>query len=227
MLTRHKRKLILLATLALASAVCLSLYLARAVYTRTLVYFFLNWNLFLAWIPLFWAFAAHSFYIRRSALSYLAMSVCAVFWLLFFPNAPYVLTDLMHLRALQNVPEWFDLIMLLAYALNSLVLGFVSLFLMQGLVKQMLGRWVGWLFVVGALSLGSFGIYLGRFLRWNSWDVVTDPLALFADVWPHLRYPLEHPRTLVFSILFAALSLSVYLSLVAFSHLQSETSPVH
>ena len=216
-LTRYKSQFVVIAALAFASAVCLALYTFRVLYSGRLTYFFLNWNLFLAWIPLLCAFAAYGFYARRSKLRYVAVAWCAGAWLLFFPNAPYMLTDLLHLQPTGQAPVWFDLVMLLAFALTGLFLGFASLYLMQDLVTRSLGRVAGWLLAVMALGLSGFGIYLGRFLRWNSWDVLFDPRGLAADVWVRLRHPLAHPQTFAFSMLFATFCFSAYLILFAFT----------
>ena len=97
-------------------------------------------------------------------------------WLAFFPNAPYILTDFLHLGSMGDiVPGWYDVLLLYWFAWTGLILGIVSLYLMQEIVTRGLGTAAGWVFVVVAAGLGSFGIYLGRFLRWNSWDLVRRP----------------------------------------------------
>jgi uncharacterized membrane protein len=198
------------------------MFVFRAFYTGGLVYFFLNWNLILAWLPLLLAFIAHGFHAHKSVLSYGAGLMCAVVWLLFFPNAPYLLTDLLHLQPTGQIPAWFDLIMLLAFALTGLLLGFISLYLMHDMVHRWLGRMAGWLFTLAALGLGGFGVYVGRFLRWNSWDIFFDPRSLAFDLWLQVRHPLANLSTFAFSVFFALLSLSVYLVLFAFTHLAHE-----
>jgi uncharacterized membrane protein len=143
-------------------------------------------------------------------------------WLLFLPNAPYLVTDLIHLRPHEDAPFWFDLIMLSAFAWTGFFLGLVSLILMQEVIRKAAGTIASWLFVFAALGLSSFGIYLGRFLRWNSWDVFFNPLQLLADIAVRLRHPLANLQTYAFSILFGLFFLSVYLMVVAMSHLRQE-----
>ncbi|MGH2523730.1 MAG: DUF1361 domain-containing protein [Anaerolineales bacterium] len=224
-LIQPKSKIIILTALALASALCLGLYGMRALYTERLSYFFLNWNLFLAWIPMICAVAAYRLYARRSQLSYLAVPAFMLAWLLFFPNAPYMTTDLLHLRSHNSIPVWFDLIMLLSYAWTAFLLGIVSLYLMQDLVSQTVGGAGGWVFVLLTLGLTGFGIYLGRFLNWNSWDVFTNPYNLIADILDRLRHPFVYRGAFAFSFLFSAFSLSAYLVLFALTRLSPQGQP--
>src|SRR5206468_5852525 len=93
-------------------------------------------------------------------------------WLLFFPNAPYIFTDVIHLSR-AHTHFWPDLILILINALTGMVLGFLSLFLMQSSVRRLAGEWMSWLFIAAVAMLSGFGIYIGRFMRLNSWDVVT------------------------------------------------------
>lgn len=177
-----------------------ALLVARSYYSGTTYFSFLVWNLFLAFIP----FALSSFIKLKKNLPLPFFLVLAFIWLLFFPNAPYILTDLFHLRTRPGSPLWFDLVVILSFAWNGLLLGFVSLADMQKEVKERFGPLSSSLFAVLSLFLGSFGIYLGRFLRWNSWDLLTQPLKLLQDIWIRFANPLDHPGawgvTLIFSI---------------------------
>ncbi|MCI0578683.1 MAG: DUF1361 domain-containing protein [Chloroflexi bacterium] len=183
----HPRSFLFFFSLLLASATSAGMVVARFVYTGQLVYQFLVWNLFLAWLPLLFALAARRWRRRPAPLV-----TCALAWLLFLPNAPYLLTDLMHLGRAGGIPLVYDTVMLLSFTMTGLLLGFVSLYLMQELVSGLAGRWAGWLFAGAALGLSSFGVYLGRFLRWNSWDVFTNPAGVLGDVWTVLANPLSN-----------------------------------
>ncbi len=212
-------------TLGLASALCGAMLVVRVVVTRDLGPTSMIWNLFLAWLPLLLALAARVLYSTHRWLRYPAFALCAGLWLLFFPNAPYMLTDLIHLRPDSIVPLWYDALLLLAFAWTGLLLGFISLYLMQSLVAQSLGRIPGWLFALGSLGLSAFGIYLGRFLRWNSWDVFYTPLAVLGDVWARVRHPLAHSQTYTFTLLLAAFLVVAYLGLFAMTRLKLEHQP--
>jgi len=221
-LLHHKYKLAILASLLLSTAVCIGMLILRMLYTREWTHALLVWNLFLAWIPLMFSFAAHSLYAKRTFLGYLSVLVFAVAWLVFFPNALYVITDLVHLQPQVNVPLWFDLILIVSFAWTSYLLGIVSLYLMQSLVADSLGTWSGWLFAVITLGLGSIGVYFGRFLRWNSWDLFLNPQPLVTSIWNGLNNPLAYPRTLVFSILFSLFFISTYITMFTLTLLPQE-----
>lgn len=188
----------------------IAMIIVRARFTDTLSHTFLLWNLFLAIIP-FGISTLLSRFKTPAAVFY----PLAMLWLLFFPNAPYVLTDLIHLRP-HDAPLWYDLLMLLSFAWTSLMFGFVSLADMQRLIKQRFNAVMGWLFAATALALGSFGIYLGRFLRWNSWDVITEPRELAWDILERVANPLAHMGTFGFTILLTAFLLLAYLTLQFF-----------
>lgn len=124
-------------------------------------------------------------------------------WLLFFPNAPYILTDLFHLRHREGAPLWFDLLLILSFAWTGLMLGYVSLVDIQQVVSRTYNKITGWLFAVAALMLSGFGIYLGRFERWNSWDVISNPKGLAKDILLPIINPLGNLRVWGISAAFA------------------------
>jgi uncharacterized membrane protein len=178
-------------TLGVASVLCVSLVELRGHYAGNHLYRFLVWNLFLAWLPLAFAVAARACARRRLLLAAVA---CGVLWLLFFPNAPYILTDFIHLGASPTTPLWYDGLMLSAFAWTALVLGFVSLHVMQALWRDAAGSVAAWAGVVAALALASVGIYIGRFVGFNSWDALLHP-GRVADVFrADVHDPLRHPR---------------------------------
>ena len=223
-LIRRYRQLAVLASLAFASAICLALLAVRVVYADNRSYSFLSWNLLLAWLPMLCSLFAYNAYKRRGRLSWLVVAGCALAWLLFFPNAPYILTDLMHLSPRPDAPLWFDVLLVIAFAWTGLFLGLVSLSLMQALVRRAAGTLASWGFALGVLGLSGFGIYIGRFLRWNSWDVFLSPGGMLADLLDAAQHPLLHARSLVFSGLFSLFLLSAYFMLFALTHLQMEVS---
>jgi uncharacterized membrane protein len=210
---RYYRQLSLIASLAFATAVCAGLLALRVAYTRGSMYIGLLWNLFLAWLPLISSLAAYNLYKRWLSMTTVLVVVSALIWLLFFPNAPYLLTDILHLHA-SDVPLWYDLILLVAFAWTGSFLGHVSLYLMQTVVRRMAGQFVSWLFALGTLGAGSLGIYLGRFQRWNSWDIFTRPMEILSDIWQPLRHPFSHPETVAFSVLFYLFLIASYWMLV-------------
>jgi uncharacterized membrane protein len=196
-----------------ASVVGMGLLAARAVVTQSLGALYLPWNLFLAWLPLGLALLTRWLALAHPPRRWLLVLTGAA-WLLFLPNAPYILTDLIHLTRVRPgpaAPLWFDLLLHLTVATTGLLLGFASLAVMQGLVSRAWGRLAGWGFAVASLALSGLGIYIGRFLRWNSWDVLVAPGPLLADVTQRLANPLSPPRAYGFSSLCFVFLLLTYL----------------
>jgi uncharacterized membrane protein len=206
-------------TLAAATVMCVALVASRFLYTGSRGYFFLIWNLFLAWVPFLLALL-----VRRaqgdSHRPRFRLLILGALWLLFYPNAPYILTDFLHLQPRSGSPVWFDMMLIASFAWTGLLLGFASLYLMQQLVERFYGRARGWMFVVIVSFLSSFGIYLGRFERWNSWDIVSDPRGLMRGIWSMMIDPTGHPRTIAVTIVLALFLLIGYFTLSAIVHLQ-------
>jgi uncharacterized membrane protein len=171
------RRLLAITALLAASLLCVALVEIRTHETGDAYYRFLVWNLILAWVPLAIAVAAYARARRRVDT---IVAVLLVGWLLFFPNAPYLLTDFIHLGE-GPAPLWYDALMLSAFAWTGLLLGFASLYLVQLIVRRSFGPSVAWLGVLGALGLASIGVYVGRFARFNSWDALLHPIRV-ADV---------------------------------------------
>lgn len=212
----RKQIVVVLLMLFLASLLATALVAARWFYSGQPAYLFLIWNLFLAWLPVCMALAAVA--LRRVAVLSWASGIA---WLLFLPNAPYLLTDLMHLGRWGDAPYWFDLLLLLVFAFTGLLLGFVSLKVMHQLVQDRLGQVAGWLFAVLSLSLSSLGVYLGRFLRWNSWDMLVQPSHVLSDLFALLHQPWVHRQAYVFSMTLAAVLICAY----AVLHMSSTPAP--
>jgi len=197
--------------LALSSLLAVAIFAGRVYLSHRGTFAFLSWNLFLAWIPYLCALAVVVLY-RSGSWRRMLLLVPAALWLVFLPNAPYMVTDLLHLAERPAVPLWYDIGMFVAFAWSGMVLGVISLSAMQDIVRRMFGRVVSWFVVLGAAGLSGLGIYLGRFENWNSWDVFTHPYRLFSDMLPHLIHPLSHPQTYGVMLMFAAIVLVCYLT---------------
>ena len=205
-----RRRLATVLALLLASLFCVALVVVRNVHTDTSNFRYLIWNLFLAWIPFALAvFVYDRWRRRRGGLLLLALGVL---WLLFFPNAPYIATDFVHLRHDPQAPFWYDAVTIAAFAWMGVLLGFASLYLMQTVVRQWRGAVAGWIFAFGAIALGSLGIYLGRFLRLNSWDAVEHPSVLPRILHAVARDPFAYQEAIAVTIVFSvALSFAYFL----------------
>ncbi len=181
----YKKKLIL--------SVCFSilLLLIRIKVTGSLFYLFLIWNLFLASIPLM----ITSFINNKFKNQKIFFSISFIIWLLFLPNAPYIITDFLHFKWKTQMPYWFDVLMLTTFAFNGLFLGLKSMLQMQDLLAKYLSSKKIWFTMLLICFLCGFGIYIGRFLRYNSWDIITSPALIINDIFERIIYPLEHQKT--------------------------------
>jgi uncharacterized membrane protein len=209
---RHDLRVPLL-TLAAASALGIGLVALRVVLAWRAQHLYLVWNLILAWVPLILALRIEEMEKRGAAGRWGFRAVVAA-WLLFFPNAPYIFTDLTHLKPARMTHWWTDLIVILLFALIGLVLAFMSLHRMHSVVSQRHGWVVGWTFVFAVAFLSGFGVYLGRFERWNSWDVVANPIGLLAD---SLNW--MHGRSAKFTVLFGIFLSTAYALLYSLTSL--------
>lgn len=175
----------------LMGAFIAALVAIRMKMSHSIQYIFLIWNLFLAWIP--FEVSRHLKPNGNKLLNGLLFCI----WLLFFPNALYIITDLIHIRDYPHkmVPGWYDAILIFSSSLMGLLFAFLSLFNAERFLRNFVSKkWMGWV-TGGILFISSFGVYLGRFQRWNSWDIVQRPLALFQDIGERFVNPFEHLRT--------------------------------
>jgi uncharacterized membrane protein len=215
------RRIAVVASLALLSLFVLALIAARIAYTGSAEHAGIAWNLFLAWIPFVLALAAYGQ--ARPGRSAAAPLVLALLWLLFLPNAPYLVTDLMHVGSGGAVPLLYDVLLFAAAAWTGLLLGLTSLFLMHAAARRLVGAVHAWALVVFVLALSSFGIYLGRVQRWNSWDVFVRPGRMSAQIAQGLLDPLAHARPIALTILLTSFLLASYLVFYSFARLSSLT----
>lgn len=172
---------------------CLVLWAGRSHRTQSDQYFYFVYNLGLAVIPLFLSLLISVF--RSKWL----LAPLGLLWLVFFPNAPYLLTDLIHLRPRSDAPFWFDWMFMISFAAAGYLIGCFSLLLVHWKLASWWGNAKAWLVVLPVWFLTSFGIYLGRFPRWNSWDIATRPAEFFGDVITRLTQPASHPVMVIYT----------------------------
>ena len=184
--------------LAVGLAGCAALLFARGWYAHDLMFRFLVWNLFLALVP---AFAAAAMLHADRRRPRVLPAVWGALWLLFLPNAPYLITDLIHLKPRPPVPYWFDVVLFATFVGAGVLAAFSSFHDVQQVVARRFGRTAGWAVVALAAFASGFGIYLGRIQRLNSWDVFTQPADLFAALTERLFVPWLHPGAIAVTIL--------------------------
>jgi uncharacterized membrane protein len=213
------RRIVVVASLGVLSMFVLAMIAFQTVYAGNSENLAMAWNLFLAWIPFVLALIIYD---RGSpTASRPALVAVAVLWLLFLPNAPYIVTDLKYIDGFGSVSALYDVVLLASAALAGLLLGLTSLFLIHAVARRLIGAFSAWALVVGALGLSSFGIYLGRVQRWNSWDVFVRPGSLFSEITGGLLHPLSHPRPIAVTIVFTSFLLGSYLVFYSFAQRSS------
>ncbi|HEX8172909.1 MAG TPA: DUF1361 domain-containing protein [Thermoanaerobaculia bacterium] len=200
---------------------CVALVAARMLRAHSHAFLFLVWNLILGVIPLGASLLLDALHRRRAHVALQAFPFAV--WLAFLPNAPYLVTDLVHLAPRDPVPFWFDTLLLGSCAVTGLLLGYASVAIVQRVVAARFRALGGWTVAIGALVLSAFGMYLGRFVRWNSWEIVTNPRPLFVDVAHRLLNPQQHPRTYLVTALFGVTLVLGYLAVHAVADTLSRT----
>jgi uncharacterized membrane protein len=212
----------LIKTMGISSAMSVMLVFLRMQWSGNLLYVFLVWNLFLAWVPFLFALALTDLCKRTNSKWQLAGLFFG--WLAFFPNSPYMLTDLFHLHLRSEVPLWFDLILILSFAWNGLLLGYASLFEIQQFLKSRISARLMNLFIGTLMMLCSFGIYLGRYPRYNSWDIIAHPIILFSDIFNMLLHPFQNTRMVGVTFFFSVFLIISYWTLnVLINHKKHES----
>ena len=210
----RSRAILPVTALFAASVWCVVLLVVRKVEFGAAIHGYLVWNLALAWIPLLLAIVLLTAYARRrSPLELVAVGAA---WLLFLPNAPYLLTDFVHLGQAHRL---YDAILIGSFAFTGLALGFASLLVVQLVVTRAAGALLGWTVALGALFFASVGIYLGRVLRFNSWDAVRRPHLLWDVTLGRLTDPFGNPRLIGFVIALCGFLTLAYVGFYGFTAL--------
>ncbi len=199
---KYNKQTALFKLLAILSAYCMLLLAFRIWMTGTVFYGFLVWNLFLAYIP----FAIGSIIIFKMPKKPVALLLLFI-WLLFLPNAPYIITDIFHLKQQKLMPEWFDLLLVISFAINGLLLFFLSVRDVYTILLKHFSSTKTTIITLCIFFLTGFGVYLGRFLRFNSWDMLTNPKQLLFEIAEHIFQPVLHPRAWGFTLGFGTLLL--------------------
>ena len=182
------------------------LIISRVLYSGTWRYAFIAWNLFLGWIPYLL-----SNYFKDIKNSALWKQACLFFcWILFLPNALYMVTDLIHLRAFTNVPLWYDASLLFVAAFTGIMMAFVSIRKAELFLSEKLNYKITRFFVPLMLFMSSFGVYLGRFERWNSWDIFTNPVGLGTNILSCIISPLANYKVWAITIIFTGIFSMLY-----------------
>jgi uncharacterized membrane protein len=199
----------LITVLVTSSLVSVALLAVRVMVTGSGRLTFLLWNLFLAWLPLGFAWLIYLRIKKKPAVDW-KLGVLFLAWLGFLPNAFYLTTDLIHLQSSGEVGLLYDTAMIVSFVLNGLVLGYLSLFLVQRVIKKYTNAQTAFWAAQFVLLLSAFAIYLGRYLRWNTWDIIINPLGLAFDISDRIVNPGSYQLTFVVTGVFYVLLGSFY-----------------
>ena len=178
-------------------SICVSMLLlmVRMKLTHSFFFLFLVWNLFLAVIP----FGITSYLVSLPKLNKIALVIWFGVWLLFLPNAPYIVTDLIHLRLNESSILLLDVLVVGCFAFTGLILFYLSIMDMKDILKPYLKKSIITYLEAFIVFLSAFGVYLGRFLRYNSWEILSNPMQLFIDIINIIFVPMANKGAWIFT----------------------------
>jgi uncharacterized membrane protein len=168
----------------------------------------LAWNLFLAFVPYAisnWLSHHHEILASRIKLIPLVAT-----WVLFMPNSFYILTDLFHLNNIENGRPWFDLLLLFSFAWNGILFGTLSVRKMERLLEKGKGKFVSLIVISSVMWLNAIGVYIGRVLRFNSWDILVNPFSLISETGNLILNPYDYRHVWAMNSFFAFFMIIVY-----------------
>lgn len=192
-----------------ASFASILLFLYGAYRNHSLEFGYFIWNLFLAWLPFLFAIWLVAT-LRRKLWSSWEAILASVLWLLFLPNSFYMVSDFIHLYDVKRVDVLYDAVMFSSFIFVGVFLGFCSLYMVHRELHKRFTRKGSAGFLAVIFLLCGFAIYLGRDLRWNSWDILTDPGGLLFDVSDRLLHPSAYPQMFLTIGSFMVLIASMY-----------------
>jgi len=203
-------KLSIVKALLISNLVSILLFGMRFSATQSTAYWFLFWNLLLAWVPLIFVWMLRGQLKRRSWKEPVPV-IYTLLWLGFLPNSFYLMSDLIHLQSVEASGVLFDAVLFLSFIWNGIVAGLLSIIWVHRAILKRRGRRVAAGIVSIILLLTSFAIYIGRNLRWNTWDVLVNPAGILFDVSETVINPFSHPQVLLTTLTFFMLIGSMYM----------------
>jgi len=195
--------------LLVSSTLAVVLYTCRVFAAGNYRYWYLVWNLFLAWLPLVFGYWLVKWLKKGRWLSFKGLALTAL-WLGFLPNSFYVVTDFIHLEPTTEVGLLFDVVLFMVFAWNGLLLGFVSVYMIHAELRKRLRQRLTLMLIGFILVLSSFAIYLGRFLTWNTWDIIINPGGILFDISDRVVRPTAYPNTFTTTTLFSIVLITLY-----------------
>jgi uncharacterized membrane protein len=195
--------------LGVSSLASVGLYIAGAWSNHDGAFGYLPWNLFLAWLALLVALWLERTLRHTYWSSWYGLFVTAL-WLAFLPNTFYMISDFVHIQEVDRIDLLYDVVMFSSFILNGVMLGFLSLFIVHWELVKRISKRASALLISFILLLCSFAVYIGRELRWNTWDILSNPSSLLFDVSDRVLNPREHPQAFTTTASFFVLLASLY-----------------
>lgn len=203
-------KLSIVKALLISNLVSIALFVIRYSVTHSTSFWFLFWNLLLAWVPLIFVWMLRG-QLKRKSWKEPVPVIYTLLWLGFLPNSFYLMSDLIHLQRVESAGVLLDAVLFLSFIWNGMVAGILSIIWVHQAILKRRGRTVAAVVISIVLLLTSFAIYIGRNLRWNTWDVLVNPFGILFDVSETVINPLSHPQVLLTTLTFFMLIGSIYM----------------
>jgi uncharacterized membrane protein len=196
-------------TLLFASLASVVLFGYGAYRNHSWEFAYLIWNLFLAWLPLLFAGWLVTV-LRRKLWSAWEPLAASFLWIIFLPNTFYMVSDFIHLREVQRVDVLYDAVMFTSFIFVGVALGLSSTYLIHREFRKRFSARSSSTLLAAIFLLCGFAIYLGRDLRWNSWDILTNPGGLLFDISDRLLHPSAYPQMFLTIFIFFVLISTMY-----------------
>lgn len=181
---------------------------------------FLSINLLLAWLPLVFAIRLTKILRAKRWSSWEGM-LFSFLWLVFLPNSFYMISDFIHLQTVPAANALYDTLVLTSFVYTGVIIGFSSMVLLHMHLQRRFKGSTASFFVGLTLFICSVAIYFGRDLRWNSWDVLTNPGGLLVDISDRIQHLTAYPEMMVSIAAFFVLLCSIYYLIWRGIHLTS------
>ncbi len=198
--TLIKNRFEIISLLISSMVLSIILLMIRVKITHSFFFMFLVWNLFLAVIP----YTITTYLLTRIKIKKISILFWFSIWLMFLPNAPYIITDLFHLRLSNPKIIWLDVLVISSFASSGLLLFFLTLTDMKQLLIKHISIKKLKFIMPFIIYLSSFGMYLGRFLRYNSWEIIQNPITLFKDILNIILIPSQNNQAWLFTLGFGS-----------------------
>lgn len=209
MIDRRSPRVHFILALLISTLVSAGLFVYGAWHTGSRAHSYLVWNLFLAWLPFLVTLRLVQVLHTKLWSSWEALMLTIV-WFILLPNSFYMISDFIHIKEVSPANVLYDAVTFTSFIYTGFLLGFSSLYLVHLELKRRFTARAAGTWIVATLLFCSFGIYIGRDLRWNSWDVLTNPAGLLFDVSDRLIHPAAYPQMLLAIVSFSVLLGSLY-----------------